>query len=457
MLDPRSWMLDSMNIQYQESRIQHPIFFGSGLSGLGEREDILMAKKPTYEELEERIKGLEQEIVERKQTEKTLEISERKYRAIVENAPDMIYILDPKGHFSYVAGAFETLLGFTAKELIGYHFTSIVWPEDVKKAQYHFNERRTWKRSTKGFEVRLTTRRGTGKHFDIKYLPVELYAFGIYDKPVSAKDKRFLGTYGVARDITDRKQAEDKLKEYSERLEEMVKDRTKELQEAQEYLVRRERLTVLGQLAGGVAHELRGPQAAIKNAVYFLNTVLEKPEPDIKETLEILDREVETSSRIISCLLDLARPKLLVRQQVDIADIVKDVLSRTQVPHDVEVVTQLDDSLPTILADPDQLFQVFGNIIRNAIQAMPKGGQLVIEGYSPHADWVAITFTDTGLGIPANDLEKVFESLFTTKAKGLGLGLPHTKILVEAHGGAIDVQSQVGKGTTFTVRLPVKD
>ncbi len=414
-----------------------------------------MAEKPTYKELEERIRELEKEVAERKQAEKTLEMGGKRYRAIVENSPDMIYILDSKHHFSYVTGAVETLLGFEAKELIGKHFTSIIWPEDVERAQHHFNERRTGKRSTKGFEVRLITRAGPGKHVDIKYLPVELYAFGIYDKPVSAKDKEFRGSYGVARDITGIKQAEDKLKEYSERLEEMVKERTKELLKTQDHLVRRERLTVLGQLAGGVAHELRGPLASIKNAVYFLNAVLERPESEIKETLEILDREVETSGRIISGLLDLARPKLLVREQIDIADIVKDIVSRTQVPDDVEVTNRLDEMLPEILADPEQLFQVFGNIIRNAIESMPKGGQLVIEWHTPSAGRVAVSFTDTGVGIPVDELRKVFEPLFTTKARGLGLGLPHTKILVDAHGGTIDIESQAGQGTTVTVGLSI--
>ena len=269
---------------------------------------------------------------------------------------------------------------------------------------------------------------------------------------------------------TERKRAEEALKEYSERLEEMVQERTRELQEAQEQLVRREKLAVLGQLAGGVGHELRNPLGAIKNAAYFLNMVIEDPDPEVKETLEILETEVGTSERIISSLLDFARPKPPIRRKVDVNKVVQEALSRatapcqgpgTGVPENVEVVSQLDKTLPTIMTDPDQLGQVFGNIIRNAIQAMPDGGQLVVKSEGrgepgTRPEWVAVSVADTGVGIPGENLDKLFEPLlFTTKAKGIGLGLAVTKTLVEGHGGSIEVESEVGKGSTFTLKLPI--
>jgi signal transduction histidine kinase len=245
------------------------------------------------------------------------------------------------------------------------------------------------------------------------------------------------------------------LKEYSERLEEMVEERTKELREAQEALIRQEKLAVLGQLAGGVGHELRNPLGAIKNAAYFLNMVLEEPDPEVKETLEILEKEVATSERTISGLLDFARPKPPTRRRTDIEEVVQEALSRVTVPENVEVVSQLDGRLPIILADSDQLGQVFGNIILNAVQAMPEGGQLIIKSQVPSPEWVAVSFMDTGVGIPEENLGRLFEPLFTTKAKGIGLGMAVTKTLVEGHGGKIEVESEVGVGTTFTVRLPI--
>jgi len=232
-------------------------------------------------------------------------------------------------------------------------------------------------------------------------------------------------------DITERKQIEEQLRNF-------------------------EKLAVLGQLAGGVGHELRNPLGAIKNAAYFLNMVLEKPKPEVKETLEILDEEVASCEHIISSLLDFARQKPPTRRKIDIEDVIQRTLSHMRVTERVEVVSQLEKAVPPILADPDQLSQVFGNIILNAIQAMPEGGQLVIKSSVPEPGWIAISFADTGVGIPAEAMTKVFEPLFTTKAKGVGLGLTIVKTLVEGHKGTIEVQSELGKGSTFTVRLPIR-
>lgn len=269
-----------------------------------------------------------------------------------------------------------------------------------------------------------------------------------------------------------------------------IMERTKELDEAQERLIRMEKMAILGQLASRVGHELRNPLAAIKNAVYFLNMVLEGPDPKVREMLEILEEKVDTCERIISSLLDFGRTKPPAWRKADINEIVQGVLARISVPENVKVVSQLDKALPIIQADPDQLGQAFGNIILNAIQAMPEGGQLVVktsansdfgephglsastelgevsgrrlsrpvepsEAHSP--EWLTVSFADTGMGIPEENLGRLFEPLFTTRAKGIGLGLTVTKTLVEGHEGTIEVESQVGKGTTFRVRLPISD
>jgi len=161
---------------------------------------------------------------------------------------------------------------------------------------------------------------------------------------------------------------------------------------------------------------------------------------------------------------------------VDVNDVVQETLSRVPVPENVEVVRQLDETLPLILADPDQLGQVFRNIILNGFQAMPGGGRLVVKtsevsrklpkssasSVEP-SGWVVVSFADTGVGIPEENRGKLFEPLFTTKAKEIGLGLAIVKMLVKGHGGSIEVEGPstllsaggVGKGSTFTVRLPL--
>ena len=270
---------------------------------------------------------------------------------------------------------------------------------------------------------------GLSKDAEIEY---ENRILSLAFAPVVEKD--YINVYGL--DITERK-------------------------EMQERLVRTEKLAVLGQLAGGVGHELRNPLGAIKNAAYYLNMVLSEgePEPEVKETLEILEKEVAMSEGIISSLLDFARTKPPILRKVDINEVLQEAMSRAAVPDDpqVEIVSQLDEELPAILADPHQLAQIFRNIILNGIQAMTEGGQLVIktaQQSSPKSEWVVVSITDTGSGIPQENLDKLFQPLFTTKAKGIGLGLAVTKTLVEGHRGTIEVESEEDKGSTFTVRLP---
>jgi signal transduction histidine kinase len=219
-------------------------------------------------------------------------------------------------------------------------------------------------------------------------------------------------------------------------------------------LRRKENLKMMGMLAGGVGHELRNSLGAIKNASYFLNMILENPEPEVKETLEILENEVATSEKIISTLLDFARPKLPTKHKIPILEIINKTLSRVNIPKNIEVVNQLDEKSPMIVADPDQLGQIFNNLVINAVQAMPEGGQLTINS-KINLNWVETSITDTGIGISKENMGKIFEPLFTTKAKGIGLGLAIIKTLVDGHRGTIQVQSQVGMGTTFTVKLPL--
>ena len=266
----------------------------------------------------------------------------------------------------------------------------------------------------------------------------------------------------LKREVTERKRAEQALEEHREHLEDLVEDRTWELQEAQERLLRREKLAVLGQLAGGVSHELRGPLEAIKNVAYFLTTALEEErDPEVKEMLDILEREVKRSDAIIRDLLNFARTRTPERRPLNVNHLLEEIIGRTDVPSDVQVILRLKDSLPTLLADPYQLDQLFDNLIQNAIQAMPEGGRLTVttSGDSRRAltsgGEVTVSIADTGVGILKDDIQRVFEPLFTTKAKGIGLGLALAKTLVEAHDGTIAVRSEVGQGTTFTVRLTI--
>lgn len=228
------------------------------------------------------------------------------------------------------------------------------------------------------------------------------------------------------------------------------------LRRATEDLVRSERLALLGQLAGGVGHELRNPLGAIGNAIYYLRMRLGADDPKVQKHLTILDREIRRANKIVTDLLDFSRVKPPSRTAGDLNAVIQDVLGRQ--PAEASVIRELDlaESLPSVPVDVDQVGQVLLNLVVNATEAMPEGGTLTIRTRSTGAAVVA-SFTDTGVGIPPENLEKIFQPLFTTKTKGIGLGLAVSRRLIEANGGTLTVESHVGKGSTFTVSIPIAD
>jgi signal transduction histidine kinase len=262
----------------------------------------------------------------------------------------------------------------------------------------------------------------------------------------------YVDLYG--RDITERKQAEKELKTYSERLEEMVEERTRELRLAQEQLVRQERLAVLGQLAGSVSHELRNPLGIISNAAFFLRLAQPDANEKVKEYLHIIEAETLIGEKIITDMLDFVRNKTVEREPIAVSELLQQTLERYPVPPSVNVVTKIAKNLPLIYADPHLMVQVLGNLAVNAYQAMPNGGKFTLSA-SAEGAMVVIAMRDTGVGIPPGNMGRLFEPLFTTKINGIGLGLAVSRKLAEANGGRIEVQSEPGKGSTFRLYLPV--
>ncbi|PKN92394.1 MAG: hypothetical protein CVU44_14755 [Chloroflexi bacterium HGW-Chloroflexi-6] len=277
-------------------------------------------------------------------------------------------------------------------------------------------------------------------------------AIGQVDRDSPGRVYKIMGTM---QDITERKQNEEQIRTYSEKLEEMVEARTVELREAQEKLVRQEKLAVLGQLAGGVGHELRNPLGVINNAVYYLRMAQPETSEKVKEYLGIIETETHNANKIISDLLDFSRIKTTAVESVDIAGLVRHTLERFPTTENVQVTLDLPEDLPTIYIDPRQLTQVLGNLVLNACQAMPQGGTLSLSA-KKKGKMVTIAVADTGTGITPENMQKLFEPLFTTKPKGIGLGLAVSKKLIEANNGKIEVESEPGKGSTFIVILPIK-
>ena len=241
------------------------------------------------------------------------------------------------------------------------------------------------------------------------------------------------------------------------------------LQNSQVYerMKERERLAALGQMAAGLAHEIRNPLGSIKGAAQVLLPIVEETnDGSIKEFLDIIVEEVDRLNKIVSQFLDYARPYRGDPRPLDVNEVVRrtlQLLEKVEEEHKVEISTALVEGLPQVRADAEQLRQVFLNLSLNAIQATPEGGKLQVSSSlrrstrrGATAAFLEVRFRDTGVGIPPSDLKSLFIPFFTTKEKGTGLGLPISQRIIENHGGTIEVRSKPGAGSTFTVLLPIE-
>ena len=234
-----------------------------------------------------------------------------------------------------------------------------------------------------------------------------------------------------------------------------VEERTRELVETQNKLLKTQRLAAIGELAGMVGHDLRNPLTGISGAAYYLKAKLSKNANEKeKEMFETIEKAIAYSNKIIDDLLDYSREIRLELSETEPESLLTEALSLIKVPQEVRLLNKVD-SEPKIKADKTKVRRVFVNIIKNAFDAMPQGGTLIVES-KKHQDSVVFIFTDTGMGMSKEVLNKLWIPLFTTKAKGMGFGLPICKRIVEAHGGKILVESATGKGSTFTVTLPLE-
>lgn len=280
--------------------------------------------------------------------------------------------------------------------------------------------------------------------------------------PLRGADSTITHLIGVVTDITHLKSVEAALRLSTEELEQRVAERTRALAIAQDDLVRKERLAVLGRLAGGVAHQVRNPLGAIKNAAYVVDRRLREAKPppfaarDVKDevahAIAIIHDEVQRANRIITDLLDYARIRVPLRQPTSLRHVIDKALEATEVPAAIAVVRSLPE-LPDLALDADQLQGALFNIFRNAIEAMPDGGTLTVVAELRDGACV-VSIADTGPGIPAEVRGRLFEPLITTKSLGLGLGLVTARTMIEGQAGSIACVRSDERGACFEVTLP---
>ncbi len=531
----------------------------------GKRIEAILASKLIRYGRENAILGIVTDITERKNAEKAIRESREKFERLFMDNPEAAVYLDPDFHILDVNPRFEELFGYSLDEIRGKHINVVVVPKDKMAEAKTLDEN-----ARKGYVYHDTFR----KRKDGSLVPVSISA-----APIIVEGQP-IGYVGLYKDITERKQMEERLRQYSEHLEELVEKRTEELLESEkrysvlveeasdgvailqdgkiilsnkkvteitgysrdelidfpfeklvkivdekyrqlimrrytrrlkgkavpvtqeielvskngecvpieiggtvvhfqgrpailiivrdirerkrmeEERLRLEKLAAIGKVATMVGHDLRNPLQSIENAAYYLHNELSRfpssipISPQTMKMLKVLNDSVDYADRVIRDLQDFSATKRPILNNTNVNTIVRETLSQVEVPENVKLITQLG-RLPKIKADNDMIRRVFLNLTMNGIQAMENGGTLKVST-KKRKDLVEISLEDTGTGISEENKEKLFTPFFTTKARGMGMGLAICKKFVDAHGGSIEVESEERKGSTFTVKLPIK-
>ncbi|MFB0557857.1 MAG: PAS domain S-box protein [Candidatus Bathyarchaeia archaeon] len=360
--------------------------------------------------------------------------SEEKFKTLLEESMDAVSVLVGT-KIVYANKKMAELVGFKdPSEYIGRYCLDYVADEDKEIVGTRALGRQRGEKHVQRYEFKMLRTDGT-------IIDVETYVSLIeYEgKPASLTFNR---------NVTERKKMEWELRDYAELLEEMVEERTRELKEA-------ERLAAIGELAAMVGHDLRNPLTGMAGAAYFLKKKYgKKSDETTKRMLEVIEKDIQYANNIINDLLDYSRTLKLNLSTMNPMQLVSEALDSIDVPENIRVRDLTLDE-PEIEVDAQMMKRVVINLVKNAIDAMPSGGSLTIESKKTE-EGAELYFTDTGVGISKKNLEKIWRPLFTTKAKGMGLGLSICKRVLENHGASIAVKSKQGEGTTFIVKLPLR-
>ncbi len=400
----------------------------------GEKITVLLTAYPIRNESGEIVgyEGINLDITDRKRIEEELREANEFLRNLIESSVDGIIVTDMKGNILIFNKGAESITGYTADEVIGKIHITRLYPEGMANQIMEGLRSQDHGGAGKLSPVPLTVMNKAGGQ-----IPIQLSAALIFDR-----DGKAIASVGIFTDLRPRLNMERKL------------------QETHLQLVNSEKMASLGKLAAGLAHEINNPLGGI--LIYSSLLMEDLPEKDPKrQDLARVVQEAGRCKEIVRSLLEFARQTEPKMEPVDINRAITDdlfFLENQALFHNIRIVKNLDPSLTLAKGNAGQLKQVFMNIIINAAEAMHGVGDLTITTHpAPYRNAILVEFTDTGEGIPEENLSRIFEPFFTTKdvGKGTGLGLATSYGIIEDHEGKIFVKSKVGEGTTFTIELPI--
>lgn len=336
---------------------------------------------------------------------------EQHYESLFKYNPDAVFAFDTDGNYLLVNPAMEQLLGYSAVEFLAMSYTPLIPVDELEKTKEHF--RKAAKGITQHYETRAYHK--NGRIIDVK----------VTNMPIIINNE-VVGVYGVAKDITQDNQHK------------MM-------------LLQAEKLTAVGQLAASIAHEIRNPLTSLKGFVYLIE------HGRSNSYIDIMKDELKRIELITSELLYLAKPQAQEFKREQIGLIIQDVIllmGSQALIHKVEICTFHLEDLPDVHCVSSQLKQVFINLIKNAMEAMPDGGEIKITASRPNEEIILIDVIDQGRGIPQELISKIGSPFYTTKETGTGLGMMATQQIIHSHGGTLEISSREGQGTAIHITLP---
>ena len=372
--------------------------------------------------------------------QQALEQSEARFRLAVEASPNAMIMVGKDGRIVLTNAHAESLFGYPREELLQQSIDALV-PARFRGKHADFRA---------GFFLSPKSRpMGAGRDLfgmrkDGSEVSVEI---GL--NPIQINDVTFVLVSII--DITNRKRTEEALRESEQKLR-------KQAQELEEQLIASGRLVSVGELSASMAHEFNNPLGIILGFAQGLLADMDPADPNYRP-IQIISEETKRCEKMVRDLLEFGRPKSTDFILIDVQETISktlEMISTRLYKQDVQAVQEIAPELPRIYADPQQLQQVLVNLSLNAMDAMPAGGKLTLRAKQNSSGQMTIAVADTGFGIDADTLPKIFQPFFTArKWRGMGLGLPICERIVKSHGGRIEVESQPGQGTTFTIHLPL--